>query len=164
MSALPSVLTTQKRFVPLTVSRDGVVDIADRARDALFEFVTEAPSWNKRALVRWLTGPYEAAVIASGPVLPSQPRQPNLTEEQTRAIIKDAHDKISATMGDLSWARSIDIGAWALGEELVVRIKDARGGFGFAPLHRPGLALYSRLLGLFATDYLVRPLDYVWVG
>ncbi len=161
MSALPKLRET--RPVPVTVTQDLVLDIADRAKDALYEFLTEAPSWNKRGLVRWLTGPYDAAVIASGPVLVPV-KQGAVSEEQTRAIVKDGHEKISATLADLAWARSVDIGTWALEEELVVRIRDARGGFGFAPLHRPGLALYSRLLGLFATDYLVRPLDYVWVG
>jgi hypothetical protein len=129
-----------------------VLDVAERARSAALEFVHTSARWNKSDLVRWLLGPYAQAMAAQR--TPSANTHVDDTSierarQLTRLFLEQVTTKPTSRMAD----ELLKLG-------LVCRAVDRAGGSGYVPLDRPDAVLGSRVLALFAADFLTRPRDY----
>ena len=136
-----------------------VADVADAARSALTEFMSMAP--DKRALSEWLVGSYARATSfvprrphsLPPPGSRPPPSQSEAIEDLVVAAKTDAQSIIQA---------ALEGGAEGLVQRLpsmvpIMRVEDAFGGHGFAPLDGPRLRLADRVLSLIVADFLTRP-------
>ena len=139
-----------------------VADVADAARSALTEFMSMAP--DKRALSEWLVGSYARATSyvqrrphsLPPPGSRPPPSQSEAIEDLVVAAKTDAQSIIQA---------ALEGGAEGLVQRLpsmvpIMRVEDAFGGHGFAPLDGPRLRLADRVLSLIVADFLTRPDEF----
>lgn len=139
-----------------------VTDVADAARSALADFMGMPPE--KRDLSEWLVGSYARATrfVPRRPhsLPPPGSRPPPSQSEQIEDLVvaakRDGQSIITA---------AVDGGAEALVQRLpsvvpIMRVEDAFGGHGFAPLDGPRLRLADRVLSLIVADFLTRPDDF----
>ena len=130
------------------------IDVSDRVCDALDEFDTLEP--NKYALAHWLSHAYRNTLVVGA----CDQRLFTLRVTSTvEVVIAEARRALAEAR---SAACRLD-GAFI--DKLpshvhVVRVRDAWGETGFAPLDRHGSTLTARVLSLLVADYLMRPEAY----
>ena len=132
-----------------------VTDLSERVQHALEEFAALEPT--RYALAHWLTGAYRGTLVTRGNH--DWPVVLRVTTE-VKSVIAEA----KAALGRAREAASSLDGAFI--ESLparvhVVRVKDADGQIGFAPIDVRGASLSARALSVLLADYLMRPEAYV---
>jgi hypothetical protein len=137
-----------------------VLDVAERARSAALDFVHKSAGWTKNDLATWLVGPYTSAVGADRPQSSQKKSNVKVDDERvqdllgrarllTRLFLKQAMTEPTSRMAE----QLLELG-------LVCRAVDRAGGSGYIPIDRSNATLGSRVLALFAADFLTRPRDY----
>jgi hypothetical protein len=137
-----------------------VLDVAERARTAALEFVHESARWTKNELAMWLIGPYNLATGGGRPPTPPNGTAMRVDDDRvqdllgrarlvTRLFLKQVMTEPTSRMAD----QCLELG-------LVCRAMDRAGGSGYVPVERANATLGSRVLALFAADFLTRPRDY----
>ena len=143
-----------------------VTDVADAARLALTQFLVMDAE--KRALSAWLVGPYGRAT-AFAPHRSHSVRPPASVRARSsfpppelaiEELVEHAKSEARATL-----TAAVQGGPEALVQRMpsvvqVIRVDDAFGGHGFAPIDAPKLKLSDRLLSLLVADFLTRPDDF----
>lgn len=146
-----------------------VIDVADVSRRAVTQFL--AMPADKRALSEWLVGIYAQATSfaprrphtrpsgappSSRPGAPGSVSPPERIEDLVATVKSEAHATIAA---------ALEGGPDALVRRLptvvhILRVEDAFGGRGFAPVDAPRIKLNDRVLSLLVADFLTRPDDF----
>jgi hypothetical protein len=165
----------------LLASDTTVAELAAASRAAALEFTNGAETWAKSDLGEWLAGPYRRVTSA---VSGSRPSIPPLSQARTRPssvysvtpgrsiapaavddVLSDALTRVLTVLENASISRR----PTAFAEELlarghVVRVTDARGAHGFAPVASAHMRLVHRVVSLFAASALANPHDWATLG
>ena len=129
-----------------------VADVMRAVSNALDELLDLEP--NKYALGHWLYGAYRGALASQA----SCPFSLRLSAD-VATTIRDAQAALRRARDAAALADDRFIGTMPARVH-VVRIRDAMGHDGFAPLDVPGASLAARALSLLLADYLTRPERY----
>lgn len=143
-----------------------VFDMADKAREAAFVFVSSSRwGWARRELATWLVHDYRPAVL-----LPSESAKPRKTKIEEGDPLRESSVTrlVSATRRHVVEMLSTAVTSWngttfareMVDSGLVIGVSDESDGIGYAAVHRARMRLVDRVASLFIADYLTRPRDY----
>lgn len=144
-------------MVPTMSLQDGlsVHDVSECVRRALEEFDAVEPT--RYSLAHWVTGSYRATlVVGAGQHWPVVLRVTSDVESvvaEAKAALERAREAARTLDGELIETLPPRVH--------VVRIKDADGNVGFAPIDVRGASLTARALSVLLADYLMRPEAYL---
>jgi hypothetical protein len=141
-----------------------LTDVADACRTAVSRFL--ALPLEKRPLSEWLVGPYAQAtsfVPRRRPtsIPPPSSRGPVSPSERIEDIVAHAQAEAHATIGAAATGGPEALVARLPSLVHVLRVEDAFGARGFAPIDAPRMKLNERILSLILADFLTRPDDFV---
>lgn len=132
-----------------------VSDLSARLQCALEELDSIEPT--RYALAHWMTGAYRATLEGGGgqrwPFVLPLPTEIASMLDEAKAAVARAREAARSLDG-----RIVD----ALPDRVhVVRVKDASGATGFAPIDVKHATLKERVLSVLLADYLMHPEAYV---
>lgn len=148
-------MRTPRRFA--VVSREApVVARACRATGLAFLEGSRA-GWSKRELDQWLTERYAVVSVGLGAGEDVTPES-SLPPRNVAELVELVGVAVTAALRDIATDPGSVIDA-ALRAGAVVSIKEEDGEL-WMPVDRPDIDIETRVLSLFATDYLLNPETY----
>lgn len=135
--------------------------IADRCRSAGLAFVHGAGGWGKAELARWLVGPYRLAVSAEVGFAPEHEAAPRSTRaverESLEDVLRHARWSVVSALESAALPSGRPEFVTSVVEHHYVVPRAGADCVAWVPLDGHRMHLRSRVLALFAVDYLVRP-------
>ncbi|HEY8075373.1 MAG TPA: hypothetical protein VIF62_14715 [Labilithrix sp.] len=139
--------------------------LAERARAAGVAFLQGTTGgWSSHDLALWLIGMYEPAAVRVGDGASSAPSSSRRLEHETlERVVLTARARVFAMLENTSSWRGETFAKNVVDAGLVVGVRDAFGGIGYAAVACDPMRLVDRVASLFVADYLTRPADYAIV-